>query len=105
MNVLSITLHFDNTHYRISKLGEHHISIFITRNIIVTVFLAGGGGEVGIMTFLDANINNSKSYTKNGKPVNIVQVLNLIYLVFIKITLSLYFYHSGNCRTITANIA
>ena len=38
------------------------------------------------MTFLDANINNSKSYTKNGKPVNIVQVLilNLIYLVFIK---------------------
>ena len=53
----------------------------------MTVFFGGGGGGgVGIMTFLDANINNSKSYTKNGKPVNIVQVLilNLIYLVFIK---------------------
>ena len=38
-------------------LGKRHILIFTTRNVIVT-FGDGGGGGVGVMTFLNANIDN-----------------------------------------------
>ena len=68
----------------------------------------GRGGGVGDITFLNANIDNySKSYIKNDKPVNIAQVLilNLSISFFKKNTLSLCFYHSGNCRTITTKVA
>ena len=69
------------------------------------------------MTFLNANsvvqisIICSKSYRENNKPVNIAQVLilKLCYKMkcffFKKIHVpSLYFYHSGNCRHIIANL-
>ena len=36
-------------------LGKRHISIFTTRNVIVTF---GDGGGVGVVTFLNANIDN-----------------------------------------------
>ena len=40
-------------------LGKRHISIFTTRNVIVTFGDGGGGGGgVGVMTFLNANIDN-----------------------------------------------
>ena len=52
-------------------LGERHILIFTTGNVLVTSG-SGEGGGVGVMTFLNANIANySKSNAKNNKPVNI----------------------------------
>ena len=68
----------------------------------------GGGGAVGVMTFLNIKIDNySKPYIKNNKPLNIAQVLilNLSIICNKKNTLSLFLYHSGNCQTITANVA
>ena len=39
-----------------TTLGERHISIFATRNVMLT--FGGGGGGVGAMTFLNVNIDN-----------------------------------------------
>ena len=45
-----------------------------------------GWGEIGVVTFLNANIDKFKSYTKT-KPVNIAQVLilNLYMILFFNI--------------------
>ena len=65
-------------------LGERHILIFTTSNVIVMF----GGGGVEALTFLlmQTSVINYKLYT-HKKPVNIAQVLilnlHIIYSIYI----------------------
>ena len=62
-------------------LGERHIDFYYEKRhceVWGGGGGGGGGGGVGVMTFINANIDNySKSYIKNNKPVNIAQVFIL----------------------------
>ena len=73
----------------------------------MVVVVVEGGGEGRAMTFLKAKLTsiiNHKSYTTPPPQISKYRASphsKLILYIYLSNTLSLYFYHRGNCRTIT----